>query len=449
MATAVVMPKLGNTVESSIILNWTKQVGDSVQEGDILCEVETDKATMEVESPVAGTLLGLFFDVGDEVQVLVNIAAIGDPGEDIEGFRPDGAGAAASSPVPETSAPSPDVTQPQSVVAQPAMADTNGRQRISPRARNLAQNKMLDVTGLQGTGPQGRIIERDILSALQSQPRMTPVARSMVEQGEFVAPERGTGHDGRITKKDLIPAAPAASMAEGAADEVIETIPLKGVRKVIAARMLESMQTTAQLTLNASADARAILAYRKRLKTSDEALGLQSVTIGDLVNYAVARTLPAFPELNAIFIDDAITQYRVVHLGFAVDTPRGLMVPVVRHASAISLRQLADEGHRLADACQTGSIQPDEMSGATFTVTNLGAFGIEHFTPILNPPQVGILGVSNINLKPVMADGDVEFVPHLGLSLTINHQVVDGAPGARFLQALARNLAEIDLLMAM
>jgi pyruvate dehydrogenase E2 component (dihydrolipoamide acetyltransferase) len=213
--------------------------------------------------------------------------------------------------------------------------------------------------------------------------------------------------------------------------------------------MLDSLQTTAQLTLNTSADARVTLDYRKRLKASDAALGLQSITIGDLVNYAVVRTLTAFHDLNALFDGDTISQYKSVHLGFAVDAPRGLMVPVIHHASALSLRQLADEAHRLADACQSGSVNADELSGATFTVTNLGSFGIEHFTPILNPPQVGILGVSNINLKPVSVGGEVEFIPYLGLSLTINHQAVDGAPGARFLQALSRNIAAIDLLVAM
>jgi pyruvate dehydrogenase E2 component (dihydrolipoamide acetyltransferase) len=444
------MPKLGNTVESSIILNWHKKVGDVVQVGDILCEVETDKATMEVESPVAGTLLEVFFREGDEVPVMVNIAAVGEAGESVEALRPGGSAAAesAGSSAPE---PMPAAAQAAAAPAPGAVtAEGDGHLRISPRARHLAERKRLDVGAVQGTGPEGRIIERDILAALEKQPVMTPVARSMVEQGAFVAPERGSGPGGRITKKDLIPSAPpAAAPSPAAPPEAVEIIPLKGVRKVIAERMLESMQTTAQLTLNASADARAIQAYRKRLKQSPEGLGLQKITIGDLVAFGVARTLPDFPLLNALFNGESITQYRAVHLGFAVDTPRGLMVPVIRNAQALSLKQLADEAHRLADACLNSSIKPDEMTGATFTITNLGAFGIEHFTPILNPPQVGILGVSNINLKPVEVGGEIAFIPHMGLSLTINHQVVDGAPGARFLQALSQRLAEIDLLVAL
>jgi pyruvate dehydrogenase E2 component (dihydrolipoamide acetyltransferase) len=449
VATAVVMPKLGNTVESSIILSWHKKVGDTVQVGDILCEAETDKAAVEVESPVSGTLLDLFFDEGDEVPVMVNIAAIGDVGENVDALRPQGISAASSAPPAENPAPR---SEPQTEVelARPAASvGKNGPPRISPRARHLAERERLNTGNVEGTGPGGRVIERDILAALETRPQMTPVARSMVEQGRFVVPERGTGPGGRISKSDLIPDVAQATEAAPQDSDEAETILLKGVRKVIAERMLSSTQTTAQLTLNTSADARAILAYRKRLKGSDEALGLQKITIGDLVNHAVAHTLPDFHELNALFTGEAIVQYRAAHLGVAVDTPRGLIVPVIRDAHTLSLKQLADETHRLVDACLTGTVKPDELNGGTFTVTNLGAFGIEHFTPILNPPQVGILGVSNINLKPIEVDGEVTHIPHIGLSLTINHQVVDGAPGARFLQALAQRLADIDLLVAL
>lgn len=219
------------------------------------------------------------------------------------------------------------------------------------------------------------------------------------------------------------------------------------MRKVIAERMLQSLQTTAQLTLHASADARALQALRKRIKESPEAMGVRGVTINDLVLFAVARTLLAFPGLNALFTGAEIHQYRTVHLGIAVDTPRGLMVPVVRNAEMLSLRQLSAEAKRLATACLESKITPDELTGGTFTVTNLGAFGVESFTPVLNPPQVAILGVCNIQPKPTEVGDKVKFVPHIGLSLTINHQVVDGAPAARFLQALGQAIATIDLLL--
>jgi pyruvate dehydrogenase E2 component (dihydrolipoamide acetyltransferase) len=185
------------------------------------------------------------------------------------------------------------------------------------------------------------------------------------------------------------------------------------------------------------------------LKESTESLGLQKITINDLILFVVSRTLPQHPHLNALFSDDTIFQHKNVHLGLAVDTPRGLMVPVIRQANILSLKQISEEARRLASACVEGKIAPDELTGGTFTVTNLGSFGIESFTPVLNPPQVGILGLGNVNLKPVEVDGEVQFIPHLGLSLTINHQVVDGAPAARFLQALSQGVAQFELLLAL
>jgi pyruvate dehydrogenase E2 component (dihydrolipoamide acetyltransferase) len=456
------MPRQGNTVESCIIASWKKSVGEEITHGDILCEIETDKAMMEVESPATGTVLALFFEAGAEVPVLTHIAVVGEPGEDIEDLRPDGAtdsraAAPSSSPAPADAL----VSQADAADHQPAvdrqfaattLLPDGASVAISPRARNLAENRGLDFTHFQGTGPGGRIIERDIQVELNKQPLLTPLAKSMLDQGGYAIPERGSGVRGRVMAEDLL-VGPTASpvfvaKAEAEAAEQVQVIPVKGIRQVIATRMLESLQTTAQLTLNTSADARTLLAYRHRLKTSSESLGLQKVTINDLILLAVSRMLPQFPQLNALFQNDTIYQYGPVHLGLAVDTPRGLMVPVIRDAQTLSLKQLAEESRRLASACLEGRITPDELSGGTFTVTNLGSLGIESFTPVLNPPQVGILGVGNVNLKPIDIDDSVQFIKHIGLSLTINHQVVDGAPAARFLQALAEGLAELDLLLA-
>jgi len=464
MATAVVMPKLGNSVETSIIATWKKKQGDKIAEGDVLCEIETDKATIDVESPAAGTLLELFFGEGSEVPVMTNIAAIGQPGENVDSLRPAGAAQPAAA-IKSATASSPSIS-PVAVASNgkdsavdartlPGEIRIDGEAGISPRARNLAKSKSLEVENIQGTGPGGRIIERDIQSALASRPKLTPLAKSMLSTGEYAAPPQGSGPAGRITTRDLISATPSAAPSRAASpatlpdDQEAVVIPVKSTRKIIASRMLNSMQTTAQLTLNASADARALLDYRKRLKNSPAALGLQEVTINDLVLFAVSRVLLQYPDLNAHFNDEAITQYKTVHLGFAVDTSRGLIVPVLHSASVLSLKEIAQTSKRLAAACQDGSVQPDDLAGGTFTVTNLGSLGIESFTPILNPPQVAILGVGNINLKPVEVNGEVTFIPHLGLSLTINHQAVDGAPGARFLQALSKNLAELELLLAL
>lgn len=444
MATAVIIPKLGNTVETCILVEWKKATGEAVQEGEPICDVETDKAVMEVVSPASGTLLAQFFQPGDDVPVLTTIGAIGQLGEDVNALRPASATAVAPAPV---AAPTPAVA----TAAPPQPAAPVGA--ISPRAKRLAEREQVDTSGLVGSGPHGRIIERDVLAALAAQPKLSPVARAKVAEGGFAVPAQGSGPGGRVMARDLQPVAaaqpPAAAEAKVAPEDEVEVIPVKGVRKVIAERMLASLQTTAQLTLNASADARSLLEYRQRLKASGEELGLRGVTLNDLLLFAVSRTLPHHPDLNALFDGNSISRYRNVHLAVAVDTPRGLVVPVIRNAHRLSLKEVSQQAKQLAEAAISGRIAPDLLTGGTFTVTNLGALGVESFTPVLNPPQVAILGVGNINLKPVDINGEVQFIPHLGLSLTINHQVVDGAPAARFLQALARALADFALILAL
>ena len=431
MAEAVVLPKLGNTVESAIILAWHVAAGDPVQAGDLLCEIETDKATLEVESSASGVLLARLYHEGDEVPVLSNIAVVGQDGESFAEFMPLTA-AAKKEPAPDWTGAT------QSKVSASSIPQLNQPVFISPRALNLAQRRGIEIDSLAGSGPEGRIIERDIEAAIGIRVKVTPVAQAMLNSGDFeLADNLLTGR--RVGKIDLVPTD---------RDDAVVEIPLKGARKIIAKRMLESLQTTAQLSLNATADARALQAFRRRLKESDESLGLRDVNINDLLLFTAARTLPAFPELNALFENDTIYQHRAIHLGVAVDTERGLLAPVIPHADSLTLKQISAEAHRLAEACRVGKARPDELTGGTFTVSNLGALGIESFTPVLNPPQVGILGVGSINLKPVQSGDDIEFVPHIGFSLTINHQVVDGAPAARFLAQLSANLAQIDLLAA-
>ncbi len=427
MPQAIVMPKLGNTVESAIILTWHVGVGDPVKTGEALCEVETDKATLEVESSASGILLARFFEAGDEVPVMQNIAVVGREGESFDLLSP------------LSAAPAEHATP--SVSYDQSDEEPDDRVFVSPRARHLAGRKGIDYSEIEGTGPDGRIIERDIRALIDQQVKMSPVAKAMLASGEYQIADAGAV-DKRITKSDLRPSSPGGSPE-------LKAIDLTGVRRTIAKRMLESMRTTAQLTLNASADATSLQGFRARLKSSDEALGLRGVTINDLLLFAVARTLPAFPELNALYENDRILQHARVQLGMAVDTPRGLLVPVIRGADSLSLRALSDEAKRLAEACRDNSIMPDELTGGSFTVTNLGGLGIESFTPILNPPQVGILGIGSINLKPVERDEAVAHVPHIGLSLTVNHQVVDGAPAARFLAQLRQNIASIELLLAL
>ena len=446
MATEVLMPRQGQSVESCIIIEWKVNEGDAVTEGQALCEVETDKATFEVEATATGTVLGIFYPADSDVEVLKVIAAIGEAGEDISALRPAQEAAAPATEEPKAELMAPEA--PAAVAVVPVAASSAPTGKASPRAKQLATKKGVDITSLAGTGPHGRVIERDVAAA----PAVTPAAAAKAAVEGLNIPAEGSGMGGRVIPADLMAVAPEAVAEAVAAMDFPGTtkeIPVKGVRKVVAGRMLASLQNTAQLTLNASADARSILSYRSKCKAAPEEAGVGGISINDVVLYATVRTLGEFPELNAHWLGTKIVQFEHVHLGFAVDTPRGLMVPVIRYANLMSLKQLSAEAKRLAKACIAGTVDPDALSGGTFTITNLGAMGIESFTPVLNAPEVGILGVCAIQPKPVMnKDGGADFVPHMGLSLTIDHCAVDGAPAARFLVSMRAKLAAFELTLA-
>ncbi len=450
MATEILMPRQGQSVESCIITGWKVKEGDTVAEGQALCEVETDKATFEVPALAAGTVLGVFYDAGADVPVLKVIAAIGAPGEDVSALRAETSGV--SEQVSGVSAPVATPKVEEKVLtpdSRPLTPSTSTG--ISPRARSLASAKGVDASVLAGSGPDGRVIERDVKAALEGKAVLSPSAKAKAAAGGLVAPSIGSGIGGRVLAADLSEVAPQnISTALKALDFPGETkeIAVKGVRKVVAGRMLASLQNTAQLTMNTSADARTMLDFRARCKAAPEAVGVGGITLNDVVLFATVRTLVDFPELNAHWLVSKIMQFSDVHLGFAVDTPRGLMVPVIRFANRLTLKQISAEAKRLGSACIKGTIEPDELKGGTFTVTNLGAMGIESFTPVLNAPEVGILGVCSVQPKPVMKkDGGVEFIPHIGLSLTFDHCAADGAPASKFLAALRQNLAAFDVLL--
>jgi pyruvate dehydrogenase E2 component (dihydrolipoamide acetyltransferase) len=354
MAIAVPMPKVGISVESCIITEWLKQPGDKVFAGEILFTYETDKASLECESPADGTLLEVFYGNGDEVPVLQNVCMIGEAGE-------------------------------REAVAE-VIAVPKSSSKISPRAKGLAQTQRVDVSKVTATGPHGRVIERDIRAAI----------------------EAGGG--------DNMPAAPTSEYRDTA---------LSGIRKAIAKSMAHSLSTIPQLTHHHSFDATNMLAYRAHIKAIGKSFELPDISLGDMVLFAVSRALLKFPALNAHMIDDnTLRRFRVVHLGFACDTPRGLLVPVIKNANKLSLAEISVEVKRLAAAARDNSISPDDMSGATFTVSNLGTFGVESFTPVINPPQTGVLGIGCIVERPSY--------PAMGLSLTYDHRAIDGAPAARF-----------------
>ena len=397
-AQAVIMPKEGITVESCIIGEWKKNVGDAVAVGDVLFTYETDKAEFECPSTAAGTLLAKFFEDGDEVPCLVNVCAVGNPGDAYEFLKP-----GAEAPAPAAEAPA--------AAAAPA-APKAELTAISPRAMAKAVANNVNPALATGTGPKGRIIERDIDKLIASGAAAAYAAPAVAEETAF------------------------------------EDVKFGPVRKATAKSMTKSLSTMAQLTQQYSFDASQIQAYRAMLKPMDAPMG--KISLNDMVMFAVAKTILSCPDLNANMVEDnVIRHFSHVNLGFACDTPRGLLVPTIFHADEMSLLELSMEAKRLAAAARDGSLSPDEMTGATFTVTNIGSFGCEAFTPVVNPPQIGILGVCNIQTKIKSAkDGMIETYPAMGLSLTFDHRAIDGAPAARYMSELCKSLEGFMTLMA-
>jgi pyruvate dehydrogenase E2 component (dihydrolipoamide acetyltransferase) len=312
--------------------------------------------------------------------------------------------------------------------------------KISPRARKLAAKEKVVYEGMSGTGPEGRIIERDIQSMARNQPKATPLARAISQEDKIALPSKGSGIGGKVLAAD-VRQAPSVTLADDYTDKKISNI-----RKIIAANMYESLANTAQLTLHSSADARKILAARETIKGRITEGYTYNITINDMVSFALVRALISNPEINMHFMGESIRSFRNVHLGFAVDTLRGLMVPTVQGANHLTLEGLSSRTKELAEACQKGNIDPEALKGATFTMTNLGNFGIEMFTPVLNPPQAGILGVNTITYQPAQLEGGVfGFIPKIGLSLTFDHRALDGAPAARFLKSVVGEIESFKL----
>ena len=433
LANPVIMPRQGQSVESCIITTWHKKVGDTVNEGDILFSYETDKSAFDEKSLFSGTLLKILFEEGDVVPCLEAVCFIGEAGEDVSSL---GAPAAAEE---KESAPE-KAAEPAAAAAQPAAAAPaaaaegiaeGGRVKISPRAKNLALKTRVDMTAVGATGPHGRIIERDINAALDRGAVGTVAAVEDFLAGKIAAPEKAAEEA-------------AANAAANIAAEY-EEVPMSGVRRAIARSMHASLSEMAQLTLNASFDATALMEYRKALKSGAEEMGLGKISINDMVMYAVSRVLPDFPQINATLTDNTMRLYKHANIGLAVDTDRGLLVPTIFAADTMSLAKIAAADKAAAAKARDASLTPDKMSGGSFTVTNLGSLGIESFTPVINPPQVAILGVC-ATVNRLRADGSI--YPAMGLSLTFDHRAVDGAPAAKFLKALCTALENFGLLLA-
>ena len=422
----VIMPRQGNTVESCVINEWHKHVGDEIKVGDILFSYETDKAAFDEEAKAEGTLLAVFFEEGDDVPCLENVCVIGKPGANAEAYRP-----GAEPPVVEAPA-APAAAAPAEELAEPAVVV--GDLKISPRAKRLAESKGADLSKVVPTGPDGRVIERDVQALLD--------AGKTLAAAKTAVPAEAKGET----------AAPAAAVELGVPVDDSYTEPMSNIRKVIAKAMVTSLSTMAQLTHNISYDATEVKKARAMFKAKGEPFGMEKISINDIIMYVVARTLamPQHKALNANLIDDGKTMkyFHGVHLGMAVDTDRGLMVPTIFNADKMTLKQLSDTAKKLAKECKEGKINPDYLSGASFTVSNIGSLGIESFTPVVNPPQTGILGVCAMKDAFRMENGEIKVYPSMNLSLSYDHRALDGTPASRFLVDLKSNLENFTLLLA-
>jgi pyruvate dehydrogenase E2 component (dihydrolipoamide acetyltransferase) len=444
MAVVVIMPKQGQSVESCIITGLKKQKGDKVSKGEILFSYETDKASFDEESPADGTILEIFYKEGDEVPVLDNMLVIGNPGEDYSALLGE---SARTAPVVETEKPATTETiqttvkAPENIISLKEM--TTVSDFVSPRAKNLASKESIDSKALTGSGPNGRVIERDVIAAVENRPKMTPLAKKMAaEQG--VQPQgAGSGLAGTAKSTDL--SAPANAVY--ASD--FEEKKVSNMRKIIAKAMHSSLQNSAQLTHHLGADARRIQDLRKKAKKAfEEGRLTTNITLNDLVCFSVIKALKKFPNVNSHFLGETVRLFNKVHLGLAVDTERGLMVPVVKNADDLSIIGLANQLKEVANVCRKGGIAPELLSSeaASFTVSNLGNYGVEIFTPVINLPQSAILGVNTIVPRPKdLGDGVYGFVPYIGLSLTYDHRSLDGGEATRFLKQIAIELENLEL----
>lgn len=445
MANVVIMPKQGQSVESCIVTEFKKKVGDKVAVGDVLFSYETDKASFDEEAKVEGTVLACFFNDNDEIPVLTNVMVIGNEGESFAEFAPAGAEVTAEA-APEAAAPAVEEAPKAEAAAEAPAAAVVAGAPVSPRARKLAAEKGVDTAQVAGTGPYGRIIERDIIAAAGA-PK-TGLAKAMAAEGGLAAPARGTGLAGMVKASDLKECQPNHTNIAGEGEE-FRVEKMSNMRKLIAKSMYNSLQNSAQLTHMLGADARKLQALRKKAKKALEEGKIDAnITINDLVCYAVVKALKKFPNVNSHCLGDAMRIFNTVNLGLAVDTERGLMVPAVKGAENLNIVGFSKALKKVADDCKKGCINPDLLSSeaASFTVSNLGGYGVEWFTPIINVPQSAILGVGTITARPKdLGAGVYAFVPYLGLSLTYDHRAIDGGEATKFLKQVAIEIETLEV----
>ena len=430
MIQKVTLPALGETVDTSTIERWLKKEGDAVTTGDILCEITTDKATLEVESYFKGTLLKIVAAEGTELPVGALIAVVGDPGDEI----PD-AILAEAAPAAAAAAPGPvAAAAPSAAASVVASVTPGGRVFASPRARRTARDLGVALAGLRGTGPGGRIVQADVVAA-EAAPavRASPLARKLAErQGVDVAAVRGTGPGGKVMKADVLAAAPGV------------VVPLTAMRRIVAERMLTSKQTIPCYYLEMDADMTDLAELRSNLNAGATD---GKISFNDFIVKACALALKAFPQVNSRWVEGGIQRRAAAHVGLAVALDEGLVVPVVRHADAKTLREIARETADFARRARSKKLVPNEYRDGCMTVSNLGMFGIRNFVPVVNPGESSILGLGVIQDRVVYCQGDVRVRKMMSMTLSVDHRLVDGAVGAPFLEMI-RDLLEAPRKLA-
>jgi pyruvate dehydrogenase E2 component (dihydrolipoamide acetyltransferase) len=450
MITEVILPQLGQTMSEGTIIEWLEAEGDRLDVGDVLFKFESDKATLEVEAPKGGILRKILVSSGATCPVLTPVGLIADGmSEDISSYL--SAGEKATPEIPERQAfDSVKTSTLDTGTYENTGSQPEGRIFISPRARALARKMNVDLTRIQGSGARRRIIEKDVVAYLEAKPKVTPVAKRMADQkGIDLATIRGTGPGSRITKDDVETAFQDLSRLDLSPQEVQVNrfVPMIGLRKTIADRMSTSLHTAARVTLITEADASEMVALHQRLANRiGEQWGFKP-GYNDLFILIVAKALAKFSYMNARLHGDVIEELANINVGLAVDTDEGLKVVVVRNADQKGLHDIGYELRTLIERAHAGVSLPDELSGSTFTITNLGKFGIDGFTPIMNPPEIAILGIGRIIDKPIVVDMKIDIRSMVTLSLSFDHRLVDGAPVARFLQYIVGLVEEPTLLL--